>query len=92
MMLAFLIDQIQQHGCRLFQAALPAAQGKTRLWRKLRSRFDLCLIPDWETLYRSIIQPPLLPLPHVDERDIPHVRRDGALLCAEIRCSNATLT
>ncbi len=64
MMLAFLIDQIQQHGCRLFQAALTAAQGKTRLWRKLRSRFDLCLIPDWETLYRSIIQPPLLPLPH----------------------------
>jgi len=64
MMLAFLIDQIQQHGCRLFQAALTAAQGKTRLWRKLRSRFDLCLIPDWETLYRSIFQPPLLPLPH----------------------------
>ena len=64
MMLAFLIDQIQQHGCRLFQAAVTAAQGKTRLWRKLRSRFDLCLIPDWETLYRSIIQPPLLPLPH----------------------------
>lgn len=64
MMLAFLIDQIQQHGCRLFQAALTAAQGKTRLWQKLRSRFDLCLIPDWETLYRSIIQPPLLPLPH----------------------------
>ena len=64
MMLAFLIDQIQQHGCRLFQAALTAARGKARLWRKLRSRFDLCLIPDWETLYRSIIQPPLLPLPH----------------------------
>ena len=63
MMLAFLIDQMQQRGCRLFQAAVTAAQSKTRLWRKLRSRFDLCLIPDWETLYRSIIQPPLLPLP-----------------------------
>jgi hypothetical protein len=63
MMLAFLIDQIQQRGCRLFQAALTAAQSKTRLWRKLRARFDLCLIPDWDTLYRSIIQPPLLPLP-----------------------------
>jgi hypothetical protein len=34
MMLAFLIDQIQQRGCRLFQAALTAAQSKTRLWRK----------------------------------------------------------
>jgi hypothetical protein len=63
MILAFLIDQIQQRGCRLFQAALTAAQSKTRLWRKLRARFDLCLIPDWDTLYRSIIQPPLLPLP-----------------------------
>jgi hypothetical protein len=62
MMLAFLIDQIQQRCCRLFQAALTAAKSKTRLWRKLRSRFDLCLIPDWETLYRSIISPPQITL------------------------------
>jgi len=62
MMLAFLIDQIQQRCCRLFQAALTAAKSKTRLWRKLRTRFDLCLIPDWETLYRSIIAPPQLAL------------------------------
>jgi hypothetical protein len=64
MMLAFLIDQIQQRCCRLFQAALTAAKSKTRLWRKLRNRFDLCLIPNWEVLYQSIIQPPRLPLPH----------------------------
>jgi hypothetical protein len=64
MMLAFLIDQIQQRCCRLFQAALTAAKSKTRLWRKLRNRFDLCLIPTWEVLYRSIIAPPRLPLPH----------------------------
>jgi hypothetical protein len=32
------------------------------LWRKLRSRFDLCLIPDWDTLYRSIIDPPQIAL------------------------------
>lgn len=64
MMLAFLIDQIQQHGCRLFQAALSAAKTKSRLWRKLRTRFDLCLIPDWETLYRSIISPPPIVLAH----------------------------
>ena len=62
MMLAFLIDQIQQRGCRLFQAALTAAQSKTRLWRKLRARFDLCRIPDWDTLYRSIIDPPQIAL------------------------------
>ncbi|KAA6187845.1 hypothetical protein F2Q65_00980 [Thiohalocapsa marina] len=28
---------------------------REQLRQKLRSRFDLCLIPDWETLYRSII-------------------------------------
>jgi hypothetical protein len=62
MMLAFLIDQIQQRGCRLFQTAVTAAQGKTRFWRLLRSFFDICLIPDWETLYRSIIRQPTIPL------------------------------
>jgi len=64
MMLAFLIDQIQQRCCRVFQAAWSVAGSKARLWRKLRSRFELCLIPDWETLYRSIITPPQLPLAH----------------------------
>ena len=57
MMLAFLIDQIQQRSCRLFQAAAQAAHSKSGFWRELRSRFDLCRIPDWETLYRSIIRP-----------------------------------
>ena len=50
MMLAFLIDQIQQRCCRLFQAALQAAEAKNRLWQKLRNRFDLCLIDSWQTL------------------------------------------
>jgi hypothetical protein len=61
-MLAFLIDQIQQRCCRLFQAALTAAESKTRLWRTLRNRFDPCLIPSWEVLYRSILHPPQIPL------------------------------
>ncbi len=62
MMLAFLIDQIQQRCCRLFQMAVKAADGKSRFWRHLRSYFDTFLIPDWETLYRSIIHPPAIPL------------------------------
>jgi hypothetical protein len=41
---------------------LTAARSKARLWRKLRTRFDLCLIPDWEALYRSIIAPPPIAL------------------------------
>jgi len=62
MMLAFLIDQIQQRGCRPVPGAVSAAKRKTRFRRTLRTRFDLCLVPDWETLYRSIITPPSLPL------------------------------
>lgn len=62
MMLAFLIDQIQQRCCRVFQAALAAAQTKTRLWHKLRTRFDLFVIDSWEVLYRSLVQPPHVPL------------------------------
>ena len=50
MMLAFLIDPIQQRGCRLFQAAVTAAKSKTRFWRKLRTRFDLC---PWPTTMRG---------------------------------------
>jgi hypothetical protein len=57
MMLAFLIDQIQQRGCRLFQAAQQATYSKGAFWRALRNRFDGFRIPDWETLYRSIIRP-----------------------------------
>lgn len=62
MMLAFLIDQIQQRSCRLFQAALSVSRTRSGLWRVLRSRFDTFRIPDWETLYRSIIQPPAIAL------------------------------
>ena len=45
MMLALLIDQIQQRTCRLFQSAVKAADGKTRFWRLLRSFFDFLPYP-----------------------------------------------
>jgi hypothetical protein len=63
-MLAFPSDQIQQRCCRLFQAAVSAAKSKTRLWRKLRTRFGLCPIPNWEAFSRSIIRPPDIALGH----------------------------
>jgi hypothetical protein len=75
MMLTFLIDQIRQRWCRLFQAVLTAAGSKARLWRKLRARFDPCLIPDWETLSRSIIAPPQIRL---EPRDLVTAGRDRA--------------
>ncbi len=54
MMLAFLIDQIQQRCCDLFRRALNKAQSKTRFWNKVRGLFQHYLIPDWEALYRGI--------------------------------------
>ncbi|WP_296898511.1 hypothetical protein [Thiohalocapsa sp.] len=55
MTLAFLINEIQQRCCRLFQGAWTAAGSKACLWRKLRSRFALCLVPDCEMLLRSVM-------------------------------------
>ena len=54
MMLAFLIDQVQQHCCGLFQQAQAKAGSKRYFWEKLRSFFFTWLLPDWETLYRAL--------------------------------------
>ena len=54
MMLAFLVDQIQQHCCPLFQDAQRTAKRPRYFWQRLRSLFFDYLIPDWDTLYRGI--------------------------------------
>jgi hypothetical protein len=54
MMLAFLIDQIQQRCCRLFQEAQHKAERKSYFWEKVRGMFLHYQIPDWETLYGGI--------------------------------------
>ena len=54
MMLAFLIDQIQQRCCRLFQAAQAKAGRARYFWEKLRAMFLEFVLPDWETLYRAL--------------------------------------
>ena len=59
MMLAFLIDQAQAMGCQLFQKAQKVAERPGYFWRKVRSRFDEWLLPDWETLYRCIAASPM---------------------------------
>jgi len=64
MMLAFLMDQIQQRCCRLFQRSLAKRGRKKYFWEHLRSCIDLMLIPNWELLYRNIagdINPILAP-------------------------------
>jgi len=54
MMLAFLIDQIQQHCCELFQHAQTKAKRKRYFWEKVRGLFFHYLIPDWKALYSGI--------------------------------------
>jgi hypothetical protein len=54
MMLAFLVDQVQELGCRLFQAARAHFHSRTSLWERLRSLFTDYFIPDWQTLWEAI--------------------------------------
>jgi hypothetical protein len=54
MMLAFLIDQIQQSCCGLFQMAWEKMKSKVRLWWRLRAYFTTQLINSWEDLWQAI--------------------------------------
>lgn len=54
MMLAFLIDQVQQRCCALFRAAKAKEGRALYFWNKLRSLFLNFVLSDWETLYRAI--------------------------------------
>ena len=56
MMLAFLVDQAQQLGCWLFQAALDQRGSKTSLWQRIRAAFDLFQVDSMETILRHIAQ------------------------------------
>ncbi len=53
-MLAFLVDQVQQLCCPLFQAALEKAKSKRALWERLRAYFHTFLAPSMEALLRMI--------------------------------------
>ena len=55
MMLAFLIDQILQLCCPLFQAAWKRYKSKKSLWEKVRSKFHEFYIDNMEDLYRSLL-------------------------------------
>jgi len=63
MMLAFLVDQIQQLCCPLFQAAWKKLRTKRSLWEKVRSKFYDFHITTMEELYRAIIDHKQVPLP-----------------------------
>jgi len=53
-MLAFLIDQVQQHCCPPFRKARKHQGRNLYLWDRLRELVKTFAFPDWETLYRAI--------------------------------------
>ncbi|MCW5211468.1 transposase [Desulfobulbus sp. TB] len=62
MMLAFLVDQIQQLCCPLFKKAHKAWKSKRSLWEKVRCKFHEFRIKTMEDLYRSILHHKQIPL------------------------------
>jgi len=55
MMLAFLVDQVQQLCCPLFQAALAKCKTKRALWERIRSLFKEFVAPSMEMILHSIV-------------------------------------
>ena len=54
MMLAFLLDQIQQMSCWLFQEAWAKAESKRYLWESIRAFFHNYRVDSIETILRAI--------------------------------------
>lgn len=55
MVLAFLVDQIQQLCCPLFKSALDKLRGKKYLWQKIRTFFTGCIIDSYRTMLEAIV-------------------------------------
>ena len=57
MMLAFLVDQIQEHACRVFQQARKSRGTKKTLWMQMRVMMTTFRIPDWQTYMALLVDP-----------------------------------
>ena len=55
MMLSFLVDQIQEHFCRVFQQAREGRKTKKTLWMQMRVMLTTFRIPDWQTYMALLI-------------------------------------
>ena len=54
MMVAFLVDQIQEAACGLFQAALKKLKIRRTLWERIRGLFYLYFISTWEDVFSAL--------------------------------------
>lgn len=55
MMLAFLVDQVQEFCCSLFKAARQKLRSRTSLWDKIMGLFTEYFMESWESLWVAII-------------------------------------
>lgn len=62
MMLSFLIDQVQEIACSLFQAVKKRAGSYRSTWEKMRTLFQVIRISSWEWLYRLMEKKTLINL------------------------------
>ena len=62
MFLAFLMDQLQEIACPIFQKALLKKERKMYLWKKVRSLFSEFLVKSWNDLFQAIITPQIFTL------------------------------
>ena len=54
-LLAFLIDQIQESCCKIFQASRNRFHSRIALWEKIRSMFSEFYIKTWHDFYMGIV-------------------------------------
>ena len=54
MMLAFFVDQAQEHCCQLFKKARAKFKSRTSLWDQIRRLFMEFLIDSWDDLFNVI--------------------------------------
>ena len=54
MMLAFLIDQIQEASCGLFQEAVKARGTRRAFWERMRSLFYVYFVKSWEDMFIAL--------------------------------------
>lgn len=55
MLLAFLVDQVQQLAFPLFQAVLKKERSRKRLWQHLRALFYTLEFAAWEDIFRALL-------------------------------------
>ena len=61
MMLAFLVDQVQQLSCSLFRSVWKKLGSKRALWEKMRALFHCFRLESMEMLYLALLHGFVLP-------------------------------